>query len=148
MYKRQAINNWLFNLDTIDKVLIELMKNGLKVEGGDKLGKTIIFAKNSEHAKMCIRDRENAGQVTAMKNGFQKIVYIARNTRKRQIKKEKKENSRNRQNLRAVSYTHLDVYKRQGYRLPGSALPDTHFQCMFIDHFDKLRIDAVRKKRT
>ena len=33
------------------------------------------------------------------------------------------------------------------YRLPGSALPDTHFQCMFIDHFDKLRIDAVRKKR-
>lgn len=45
---------------------------------------------------------ENAGQVTAMKNGFQKIVYIARNTRKRQIKKEKKENSRNRQNLRVI----------------------------------------------
>lgn len=41
-------------------------------------------------------------QVTAMKNGFQKIVYIARNTRKRQIKKEKKENSRNRQNLRVI----------------------------------------------
>ena len=49
-----AINNWLFNLDTIDKVLIELMKNGLKVEGGDKLGKTIIFAKNSEHAKIIV----------------------------------------------------------------------------------------------
>ena len=45
---------------------------------------------------------ENAGQVTAMKNGFRKIVYIARNTRKRQIKKEKKENSRNRQNLRVI----------------------------------------------
>ena len=45
---------------------------------------------------------ENAGQVTEMKNGFQKIVYIARNTRKRQIKKEKKENSRNRQNLRVI----------------------------------------------
>ena len=49
-----AINNWLFNLDTIDKVLIELMKNGLKVEGGDKLGKTIVFAKNSEHAKIIV----------------------------------------------------------------------------------------------
>lgn len=44
------INTWLFNADTIDKVLKELMEKGLKVEGGDKLGKTIIFAKNSRHA--------------------------------------------------------------------------------------------------
>lgn len=40
-----AINNWLFNLDTIDKVLIELMKNGLKVEGGDKLEKRLFLLK-------------------------------------------------------------------------------------------------------
>lgn len=46
-----AINTWLFNDDTIDKVLKELMEKGLKIEGGDKLGKTIIFAKNSLHAK-------------------------------------------------------------------------------------------------
>lgn len=45
-----AINTWLFNKDTIDKVLKELMEKGLKIEGGDKLGKTIIFAKNSLHA--------------------------------------------------------------------------------------------------
>lgn len=45
-----AVNEWLFNKDTIDKVLCELMDRGLKVEGGDKLGKTIIFAKNSPHA--------------------------------------------------------------------------------------------------
>ena len=49
-----AINTWLFNSDTIDKVLKELMEKGLKVEGGDKLGKTIIFAKNSLHAKAIV----------------------------------------------------------------------------------------------
>ena len=46
-----AINAWLFNNDTIDKVLKELMEKGLKIEGGDKLGKTIIFARNSLHAQ-------------------------------------------------------------------------------------------------
>lgn len=37
-----AVNEWLFNEDTICKVLSALMENGLEVEGGDKLGKTII----------------------------------------------------------------------------------------------------------
>lgn len=45
-----AINTWLFNKDTVNKVLEMLMQNGLKIEGGDKPGKTIIFAKNHEHA--------------------------------------------------------------------------------------------------
>ncbi|MBO5371895.1 MAG: DEAD/DEAH box helicase family protein [Lachnospiraceae bacterium] len=49
-----AINTWLFNKDTIDKVLKELMEKGLKIEGGDKLGKTIIFAKNSLHAQAIV----------------------------------------------------------------------------------------------
>ena len=53
-----AINSWLFNTDTIDKVLKELMEKGLKIEGGDKLGKTIIFAKNSLHAQAIV-DRFN-----------------------------------------------------------------------------------------
>lgn len=44
------LNSWLFNSDTVDKVLAHLMENGIKVEGGDKLGKTIIFAKNHKHA--------------------------------------------------------------------------------------------------
>ena len=44
------INTWIFNDDTIDLVLKELMEKGLKIEGGDKIGKTIIFAKNSTHA--------------------------------------------------------------------------------------------------
>ena len=45
------LNKWLFNADTVDKVLEHLMINGLKVEEGDRLGKTIIFAKNSKHAR-------------------------------------------------------------------------------------------------
>ncbi|MCR5746783.1 MAG: DEAD/DEAH box helicase family protein, partial [Lachnospiraceae bacterium] len=49
-----AINSWLFNTDTIDKVLKELVEKGLKIEGGDKLGKTIIFAKNSLHAEAIV----------------------------------------------------------------------------------------------
>jgi type I restriction enzyme, R subunit len=46
-----AINNWLFNEDTVDKVLQHLMQHGHKVEGGDRLAKTIIFARNHDHAK-------------------------------------------------------------------------------------------------
>ena len=45
-----ALNNWLFNADTIDKVIVDLMEKGLKVDGGDTLGKTIIFASNHNHA--------------------------------------------------------------------------------------------------
>ena len=54
-----AVNDWLFNADTVDKVLAHLMTNGLKVAGGDRLGKTIIFAKNRDHANF-IYERFNA----------------------------------------------------------------------------------------
>jgi type I restriction enzyme R subunit len=53
-----AINNWLFNKDTVDKVLQHLMEHGHKVEGGDRLAKTIIFARNHEHA-VFIEERFN-----------------------------------------------------------------------------------------
>ncbi len=45
-----ALNKWLFNTDTVNKVLNHLMTEGIKVQGGDVLGKTIIFAKNHAHA--------------------------------------------------------------------------------------------------
>ena len=45
-----AVNRWLFNKDTVDKVLEHLMTQGAKVADGDRLGKTIIFAKNHDHA--------------------------------------------------------------------------------------------------
>ena len=53
-----ALNSWLFNRDTVDKVLQHLMEHGHKVEGGDRLAKTIIFARNHEHAKF-IEERFN-----------------------------------------------------------------------------------------
>lgn len=46
----EAVNRWLFNIDTVDKVLAYLMTHGLKVAGGERIGKTIIFAKNQDHA--------------------------------------------------------------------------------------------------
>lgn len=53
-----ALNKWLFNIDTVDKVLAHLMADGITVSGGDKLGKTIIFAKNHAHA-VFIEERFN-----------------------------------------------------------------------------------------
>ena len=46
-----ALNTWIFNEDTIKQVLYILMSDGLKVDYGQKIGKTIIFAKNHDHAK-------------------------------------------------------------------------------------------------
>ena len=53
-----ALNKWLFNTDTVDKVLAHLMTKGQKVAGGDRLGKTIVFAKNNDHAEF-IAERFN-----------------------------------------------------------------------------------------
>ena len=50
------VNKWLFNTDTVDKVLEHLMTNGIRVAGGDRLGKTIVFAKNQKHAQF-IKER-------------------------------------------------------------------------------------------
>lgn len=49
--KASEINKWVFNEDTIKKVLQILMTQGLKIGYGEKLGKTIIFAKNHKHAE-------------------------------------------------------------------------------------------------
>ena len=47
----EELNRFLFNADTVNKVLAELMTQGHKVAAGDRLGKTIIFAKNRDHAQ-------------------------------------------------------------------------------------------------
>ncbi|MBT2568562.1 DEAD/DEAH box helicase family protein [Arthrobacter sp. ISL-85] len=52
------LNTWLFNANTVDKALEVLMTRGHKVAGGDRLGKTIIFAKNQKHAEF-IAERFN-----------------------------------------------------------------------------------------
>ena len=50
----QEIFKYLFNIDTIDKVLMELMEKGLKVKSGEEIGKTIIFAMNHSHAELIV----------------------------------------------------------------------------------------------
>lgn len=67
-----AINKWLFNEDTVDKVLEHLMVNGLKVADGDRLGKTIIFAKNHKHAQF-IADRFDANY-PHLKGSFARLI--------------------------------------------------------------------------
>ncbi|MBW9094436.1 DEAD/DEAH box helicase family protein [Microbacterium jejuense] len=54
-----AMNRWLFNADTVDKVLEVLFREARYVGGGDVLGKTIVFAKNQRHAEF-IEERLDA----------------------------------------------------------------------------------------
>lgn len=49
-----AINNFVFNQQTVDMVLQDLMTKGIKVASGDHIGKTIIFAQNKRHAEYII----------------------------------------------------------------------------------------------
>lgn len=55
-----AMNQWLFNADTVDKVLEHLMTHGQRVADGDRLGKTIIFAKNQDHARFIVERFDRA----------------------------------------------------------------------------------------
>jgi len=67
-----AVHQWLFNKDTVDKVLEHLMTNGLKVAEGDQLAKTIIFAKNHNHA-VFIAERFDANY-PHLKGQFARVI--------------------------------------------------------------------------
>ncbi|MBR5728456.1 MAG: DEAD/DEAH box helicase family protein [Muribaculaceae bacterium] len=51
---KDEIFSYIFNLNTIDRVLQDLMENGLKVQSGERIGKSIIFAYNHRHAEMIV----------------------------------------------------------------------------------------------
>lgn len=68
------VNKRLFNQDTVDQVIAHLMQNGLKLEGGDRLGKTIIFAKNQAHA-VYIEARFNAAYPSLAGHFARVITY-------------------------------------------------------------------------
>lgn len=68
----EAVNRWLFNQDTVDKVLRHLMTHGQKVEGGDLLGKSIVFAKNHKHAEF-IQQRFDANY-PKLKGHFARVI--------------------------------------------------------------------------
>ncbi len=67
-----ALDQWIYNEDTVDKVLDKLMTDGLKVDGGNTIGKTIIFAKKHDHAEF-IRKRFNANY-PHHKDQFLKVI--------------------------------------------------------------------------
>ena len=67
------LNKWLFNRDTVDRVLAHLMTEGVKVAGGDRLGKTIVFAKNQKHAEF-IKERFDAGYPSLDPGGFARVI--------------------------------------------------------------------------
>ena len=50
-----ALNEFVFNETTVDTVLQDLMERGIHVAGGDRLGKTIIFAQNKRHAEFIVQ---------------------------------------------------------------------------------------------
>ncbi|MEY8232900.1 DEAD/DEAH box helicase family protein [Oscillospiraceae bacterium 50-16] len=49
------LNKFVFNETTVDTVLQDLMEHGIQVEGGDRPGKTIIFAQNKRHAEFILQ---------------------------------------------------------------------------------------------
>ena len=66
-----ALNEWVFNEDTIRQVLNVLMQQGLKIDYGNKLGKTIIFAKNHAHAEKIL---DVFGKEYPHLPGFAKVI--------------------------------------------------------------------------
>lgn len=66
-----AINEWVFNEDTIKEVLHILMTKGLKIDYGQKLGKSIIFAKNHAHAEKIF---EIFNKEYPNYNGYAKVI--------------------------------------------------------------------------
>ena len=49
-YERLQVAKSVFNKDTDRAIIRNLMENGLKVDDGSKLGKSIVFARNHAHA--------------------------------------------------------------------------------------------------
>lgn len=66
-----ALNEWVFNEDTIRQVIHILMRDGLKVDYGEKPGKTIIFAKNHAHAE---KIHEIFGKEYPQLVGYTKVI--------------------------------------------------------------------------
>lgn len=48
------INKFIFNQNTVDNVINDLMTNGIKDVSGNRIGKTIIFAQNKRHAQYIV----------------------------------------------------------------------------------------------
>ena len=62
-----ALNSYVMNPATVDTVLQDLHDHGIRTDGGERLGKTVIFAANQKHARyiveryMALYPKESAG---------------------------------------------------------------------------------------
>ena len=69
----QEFRKRIMNTDTIDKVIQTLMNEGMRTNGGEKLGKTIIFAANHFHAEKIV-ERFNILYPELGGKGFCKLI--------------------------------------------------------------------------
>lgn len=66
------INKYIFNKDTADKMISDLMNNGIRHKNGNHVGKSIIFAQTKKHAQYLV-DRFDE-LYPEYKGGFCKLV--------------------------------------------------------------------------
>ena len=69
--RSSALNSWIFNEDTIRQVLQIVMTEGIKIDYGQRLGKTIIFARNHDHAEKIL---EIFNKDYPHLNGFAQVI--------------------------------------------------------------------------
>lgn len=67
------VDKFVYNIETVDTVIQDLMEHGVKVNGGERLGKTIIFAANRQHAELIVQRFEKLYPALC-KGGFVKRV--------------------------------------------------------------------------
>lgn len=104
-----AVNKWLFNEDTVDKVLAHLMTRGQTVAGGDRLGKTIVFAKNQAHAEF------NRAAVRHQLPALQGRVRAGHSPR---CALRAEPDRRLLESVEAAAHRHLGGHARHGHRHP------------------------------
>ncbi len=75
LIESSKINSFVFNQNTVDRVLQELMDRGARVAGGDSLGKTVIFAANKRHAQFIVERFDKL--YPHLKGGFCKRIVCS-----------------------------------------------------------------------
>ena len=82
IFGKEELFTRLMNIDTCGRVLEDLMNNGLRVDDGQLIGKTIIFAYNHEHAKLIVNTfRDNYPHLAANDNFCQLIDNQVKNSK-------------------------------------------------------------------
>lgn len=74
IFPKEELFNRLLNIDTCGKVLEDLMNNGLRVDDGQQIGKTIIFAYNHQHAELIVDTFRNNYPHLAKNDNFCQLI--------------------------------------------------------------------------